>query len=274
MEWGANGKGRAGESTGTCPVSGSGFGEPGSARAALTSLTVLQGIFISRIAEGGAAHRDGILHVGDRVISVSVSREGLSQLQPFLGRGCFSPTGAGFWGSFCQLLLSAPEPSGGDFMWVVLPCVLVGAVTPRLSPGALCCPQGWRGGRGHSSSPSPVPLWGLGQGRGSPWGTVGRQGQRGLQLKELPRGSSVLPCLTWSSALGLPSCLCGSHCSHLVSLPPGPRCPPVGASPELPKLFPRWHAASGGFLQLLLLLLVVGLCPAAVVRARVTTALA
>ncbi|KAF4798306.1 hypothetical protein TURU_065478 [Turdus rufiventris] len=27
------------------------------------------GIFISRIAEGGAAHRDGILHVGDRVIS-------------------------------------------------------------------------------------------------------------------------------------------------------------------------------------------------------------
>uniref|UniRef100_A0A8C0QSA6 Protein scribble homolog n=1 Tax=Chelonoidis abingdonii TaxID=106734 RepID=A0A8C0QSA6_CHEAB len=29
------------------------------------------GIFISRIAEGGAAHRDGTLHVGDRVISVS-----------------------------------------------------------------------------------------------------------------------------------------------------------------------------------------------------------
>uniref|UniRef100_A0A8D2P2Q1 Protein scribble homolog n=1 Tax=Zosterops lateralis melanops TaxID=1220523 RepID=A0A8D2P2Q1_ZOSLA len=31
------------------------------------------GIFISRIAEGGAAHRDGILHVGDRVISVSIN---------------------------------------------------------------------------------------------------------------------------------------------------------------------------------------------------------
>lgn len=30
-----------------------------------------QGIFISRIAEGGAAHRDGTLRVGDRVISVS-----------------------------------------------------------------------------------------------------------------------------------------------------------------------------------------------------------
>uniref|UniRef100_A0A8C2D0V8 Protein scribble homolog n=1 Tax=Cyprinus carpio TaxID=7962 RepID=A0A8C2D0V8_CYPCA len=29
------------------------------------------GIFISRIAEGGAAHRDNILHVGDRVISIN-----------------------------------------------------------------------------------------------------------------------------------------------------------------------------------------------------------
>ncbi|KAM6350240.1 protein scribble homolog isoform 10-T10 [Podargus strigoides] len=29
------------------------------------------GIFVSRIAEGGAAHRDGILHVGDRVISIN-----------------------------------------------------------------------------------------------------------------------------------------------------------------------------------------------------------
>uniref|UniRef100_A0A8D2P5Z7 Scribble planar cell polarity protein n=1 Tax=Zosterops lateralis melanops TaxID=1220523 RepID=A0A8D2P5Z7_ZOSLA len=39
------------------------------------------GIFISRIAEGGAAHRDGILHVGDRVISVSVwARKGLTRL--------------------------------------------------------------------------------------------------------------------------------------------------------------------------------------------------
>ncbi|XP_038644446.1 protein scribble homolog [Scyliorhinus canicula] len=28
-------------------------------------------IFISRLAEGGSAHRDGILRVGDRVISVS-----------------------------------------------------------------------------------------------------------------------------------------------------------------------------------------------------------
>lgn len=31
-----------------------------------------QGIFISRIAEGGAAHRAGTLQVGDRVLSVSV----------------------------------------------------------------------------------------------------------------------------------------------------------------------------------------------------------
>uniref|UniRef100_A0A672TI00 Scribble planar cell polarity protein n=1 Tax=Strigops habroptila TaxID=2489341 RepID=A0A672TI00_STRHB len=38
------------------------------------------GIFISRIAEGGAAHRDGILHVGDRVISVS---GGVSLIKPF-----------------------------------------------------------------------------------------------------------------------------------------------------------------------------------------------
>uniref|UniRef100_A0A8U7MRT4 Scribble planar cell polarity protein n=1 Tax=Corvus moneduloides TaxID=1196302 RepID=A0A8U7MRT4_CORMO len=39
------------------------------------------GIFISRIAEGGAAHRDGILHVGDRVISVSeCARKGLTRL--------------------------------------------------------------------------------------------------------------------------------------------------------------------------------------------------
>ncbi|XP_051958989.1 protein scribble homolog [Xyrauchen texanus] len=30
-----------------------------------------KGIFISRIAEGGAAHRDNILHVGDRVISIN-----------------------------------------------------------------------------------------------------------------------------------------------------------------------------------------------------------
>ncbi|RMB93737.1 hypothetical protein DUI87_29829 [Hirundo rustica rustica] len=38
------------------------------------SMTVLRermGIFISRIAEGGAAHRDGILRVGDRVISIN-----------------------------------------------------------------------------------------------------------------------------------------------------------------------------------------------------------
>uniref|UniRef100_A0A8D2MS07 PDZ domain-containing protein n=1 Tax=Zonotrichia albicollis TaxID=44394 RepID=A0A8D2MS07_ZONAL len=33
-----------------------------------------EGIFISRIADGGAAHRDGILRVGDRVISVSAGQ--------------------------------------------------------------------------------------------------------------------------------------------------------------------------------------------------------
>lgn len=38
----------------------------------------LQGIFISRIAEGGAAHRAGTLQVGDRVLSVSRARYGLT----------------------------------------------------------------------------------------------------------------------------------------------------------------------------------------------------
>jgi protein scribble len=37
-------------------------------------LPPLQGIFISRIAEGGAAHRAGTLQVGDRVLSVSEGR--------------------------------------------------------------------------------------------------------------------------------------------------------------------------------------------------------
>lgn len=39
----------------------------------------LQGIFISRIAEGGAAHRAGTLQVGDRVLSVSGTRYGLTR---------------------------------------------------------------------------------------------------------------------------------------------------------------------------------------------------
>jgi hypothetical protein len=38
----------------------------------------LQGIFISRIAEGGAAHRAGTLQVGDRVLSVSGAGCGLT----------------------------------------------------------------------------------------------------------------------------------------------------------------------------------------------------
>ncbi|XP_041263066.1 protein scribble homolog isoform X33 [Onychostruthus taczanowskii] len=48
---------------------------------ALSAQPSVKGIFISRIAEGGAAHRDGILRVGDRVISVIprglASRSGL-----------------------------------------------------------------------------------------------------------------------------------------------------------------------------------------------------
>lgn len=36
-------------------------------------LVWFQGIYISRIAEGGAAHRDSTLRVGDRVISVSTT---------------------------------------------------------------------------------------------------------------------------------------------------------------------------------------------------------
>lgn len=36
-------------------------------------LLSLQGIYLSRIAEGGAAHRDSTLRVGDRVISVSTA---------------------------------------------------------------------------------------------------------------------------------------------------------------------------------------------------------
>ncbi|XP_041263059.1 protein scribble homolog isoform X28 [Onychostruthus taczanowskii] len=38
---------------------------------ALSAQPSVKGIFISRIAEGGAAHRDGILRVGDRVISIN-----------------------------------------------------------------------------------------------------------------------------------------------------------------------------------------------------------
>uniref|UniRef100_A0A674GN77 PDZ domain-containing protein n=1 Tax=Taeniopygia guttata TaxID=59729 RepID=A0A674GN77_TAEGU len=49
------------------------------------------GIFISRIAEGGAAHRDGILRVGDRVISVSVgTRKGLARLHALPHAGAAS----------------------------------------------------------------------------------------------------------------------------------------------------------------------------------------
>lgn len=45
---------------------------PSRATVPLTSLPLSpQGIFISRIAEGGAAHRAGTLQVGDRVLSVS-----------------------------------------------------------------------------------------------------------------------------------------------------------------------------------------------------------
>lgn len=69
-----------GERAETCLVSGSDSGKQSSGegryKAALTFLIVFQGIFISRIAEGGAAHRDGILHVGDRVISVSAGMQG------------------------------------------------------------------------------------------------------------------------------------------------------------------------------------------------------
>ncbi|NXK69599.1 SCRIB protein, partial [Sylvietta virens] len=58
------------------------------------------GIFISRIAEGGAAHRDGILHVGDRVISVSLCREGADSapfnflLSSFIVSAVFSQLGS------------------------------------------------------------------------------------------------------------------------------------------------------------------------------------
>lgn len=33
----------------------------------------LQGVFISKIAEGGTAERDGRLQVGDKVLSVSIA---------------------------------------------------------------------------------------------------------------------------------------------------------------------------------------------------------
>lgn len=145
-----------------------------------------------------------------------------------------------YWSCILGVLFSVPEPSGRAFN--------VGAVTPPLSPNAVskCFPQEWHGGRGHGSTAQPgVPLepGGLSQGEeealGAQWG--------GLQQKELPRsaveqgrGTSVLPCFTWSSGLGLPSCPRGSHCSHLVSLPHGPRSPPAGASLSL-----SLHAASG-----------------------------
>lgn len=153
----------------------------GTARAALTLLPVLQGIFISRIAEGGAAHRDGILCVGDRVISVSAGRGWPSPLPPSC-RGCFSATGAAFWGSFLQLL----SLLGECLIWVVLPCLGVGAVTPALSPNALC--HEWHGGRGHGSAAQPeVPLepGGLGHGEGGPLGAQ----WGGVQQRELPRGA-------------------------------------------------------------------------------------
>ena len=38
-------------------------------------LVVFQGIYISRIAEGGAASRDSTLRVGDRVLSVSTDND-------------------------------------------------------------------------------------------------------------------------------------------------------------------------------------------------------
>lgn len=133
--------------------------------------------------------------------------------------------------------------------------------------------NGMEGGDTAALPQPSVPLepgWQLGgsaMGRwGAPWGTAGWQGQCELGQKELPRGAveqcrgtSVLPCFTWSSGLGLPSCPCGSHCSNLMSLllvlTPLLREPLL----NLPTLFPRSHAASEGNLQVLVL--VVGFWP-------------
>lgn len=93
-------------------------------------------------------------------------------------------------------------------MWVALPCLVVGAVVPPLSPNALseCFPQEWLGGRGQSST---APAWcpsgawvaagGLSHGEslGAQW--VGRQGQRGLE-QEMSRGA-VEQCRGTSASL-------------------------------------------------------------------------
>lgn len=122
-----------------------------------------------------------------------VCRAGAGGSTPCLVQGLL----LSYWSWVLGLLLSAPELLGEHFTWVVLPCLMVGAVTPHLSPGALwkCCPRNGMEGGDRAALPQPgVPLepggqLGLGQGRGgAPWGTVGLQGHL-LEQEELPRGA-------------------------------------------------------------------------------------
>uniref|UniRef100_A0A7M4F918 Scribble planar cell polarity protein n=1 Tax=Crocodylus porosus TaxID=8502 RepID=A0A7M4F918_CROPO len=86
------------------------------------------GIFISRIAEGGAAHRDGTLRVGDRVISVNIGVCQLLSLLPACLPTC---------GDISLLLTEQEGPSPSTQ-------VCGRAVTPASgSPCCLCArPQG------------------------------------------------------------------------------------------------------------------------------------
>lgn len=121
---------------------------------------------------------------------------------PFLCRGCFCVTGAGFWESFSQLLNLLRE----HLIWVVIPCLVVGAVTAPLFPNALCeCfPQQWHGRRGHGST---APAW-------CPSGAW--LAARGLCLGEMgsPLGHSGVAGSAWAGAGAAQGC-CGAGQGYL-----------------------------------------------------------
>lgn len=125
---------------------------------------------------------------------------------PSLCRGCFSVTGAGFWGSFSQLL----NLLGEHLIWVVVPCLVVGAVTAPFSPNALCkCfPQKWCGGRGHgSTAPAWCPSGAWVAARGL------CHGERGS-----PLGCSWVAGSAWAGAEGAAQGCCGAGQGYLSAL--------------------------------------------------------
>lgn len=149
-----------------------------------------------------------------------------------------------YWSWILGVLFSAPEPSGRAFN--LGGCTLSGggcsysSLFPKCFMQVLSPEMVWREGT-WQHCPSLVSLWSLGgspgalpRGEGEPFGVqLGSRVSVGWSRRSCPRvlwsRSGVPQCFAWNSGPSLPSCPCGSHCSNLVSLPTGPRSPPVGS---------------------------------------------